>query len=86
MPNITGALKQRAINNDSEAGIIYPGSSNNNCFGQGAADKIGYSLGTTSYNINAPTVTFNATNSNNLYGASNTVQPPALSLVPQIKY
>lgn len=28
----------------------------------------------------------NAANSNSLYGNSTTVQPPALSLVPQIKY
>ena len=29
---------------------------------------------------------FNASWSNTIYGASSTVQPPALSLVPQIKY
>ena len=34
----------------------------------------------------ACTVTFNASQSNNIYGSSTTVQPPALSLIPQIKY
>ena len=28
----------------------------------------------------------NASNSSSLYGASTTVQPPAISLIPQIKY
>lgn len=31
-------------------------------------------------------INFNATNSNSIYGASNTVQPPAIVLIPQIKY
>ena len=34
----------------------------------------------------ARTLNFNAANSNVIYGASNTVQPPALSLIPQVKY
>ena len=32
------------------------------------------------------TVTFNASQSNNIYGSSTTVQPPAIQLIPQIKY
>ena len=32
------------------------------------------------------TIRFNASRSNILYGASNTVQPPAISLLPQIRY
>ena len=32
------------------------------------------------------TVTFNASQSNNIYGSSTTVQPPAIMLLPQIKY
>lgn len=31
-------------------------------------------------------INFNATKSNSIYGASNTVQPPAIVLIPQIKY
>ena len=31
-------------------------------------------------------VTFNASQSNNIYGSSTTVQPPALQLIPQIKF
>lgn len=32
------------------------------------------------------TTSFDATRSNAIYGASNTVQPPAFALIPQIKY
>lgn len=32
------------------------------------------------------TLNFNAAGSNSIYGASDTVQPPALTLIPQIKY
>ena len=31
-------------------------------------------------------INFKASDSNSIYGASNTVQPPTLSLLPQIKY
>ena len=34
----------------------------------------------------ATKITFNAGLSNAIYGASNTVQPPALVLIPQIKF
>ena len=34
----------------------------------------------------ATKITFNAGLSNAIYGASNTVQPPALSLIPQIRF
>ena len=34
----------------------------------------------------ATIITFNAGLSNAIYGASNTVQPPALSLIPQIRF
>ena len=32
------------------------------------------------------TINFNANYANSIYGSSETVQPPALSLIPQIKY
>lgn len=31
-------------------------------------------------------INFNASRSSNIYGASSTVQPPTLSLIPQVKY
>lgn len=40
----------------------------------------------TNGNANITPVKFIASNSNVIYGASNTVQPPAISLLPQIKF
>lgn len=37
-------------------------------------------------NVNLETTAFDAARSNAVYGASTTVQPPALALIPQIKY
>jgi hypothetical protein len=31
-------------------------------------------------------IRFNASNSNTIYGAANTVQPPAIQIIPQIRY
>ena len=46
-----------------------------------------------SYNANSDgnqmtitTLDFNAANSNIIYGAAQTVQPPAIALIPQIKF
>lgn len=37
-------------------------------------------------NVNIETTSFDASRSNAIYGKSTTVQPPALALIPQIKY
>ena len=42
--------------------------------------------GGVNYDGNTNTFNFNASQSNSIYGASSTVQPPALSLIPQIKF
>lgn len=34
----------------------------------------------------APSILFSAQRSNSIYGGSNTVQPPAIVLIPQIKF
>lgn len=46
--------------------------------GQRASQDSGY--------YNTPKVTFDASKSNSIYGASTTVQPPAIVLIPQIKF
>ena len=38
------------------------------------------------FSPNAFDIAFNASRSSNIYGASTTVQPPSISLIPQIKY
>ena len=43
--------------------------------------------GSVSYSKNQVNgIYFSANKSNSIYGASNTVQPPSISLIPQIKY
>lgn len=53
----------------------------------GAFSNAGARIATfTNGNANITPVKFIASNSNVIYGASNTVQPPSISLIPQIKY
>lgn len=46
----------------------------------------GTAKGTTTAGAGDVRVSFSAAKSNSVYGASTTVQPPALQLVPQIKF
>lgn len=53
----------------------------------GAFENAGTRIATfTNGNANITPVKFIASKSNVIYGASNTVQPPSISLIPQIKY
>lgn len=76
LPNIMGTLK----------GLAY----RNNYFGVGtgvfSTSRSGGSSALTLDGTGNDLIKFNATNSNSIYGASNTVQPPAIVLIPQIKY
>lgn len=71
LPNITGYIE--AI--DSSDGILFKFNSQIN---QGAGR--GYGDG------NHKLYSFDASRANPIYGASNTVQPPAITLIAQIKY
>lgn len=71
LPNITGYIE--AI--DSSDGILFKFKSQIN---QGAGR--GYGDG------NHKLYSFDASRANPIYGASNTVQPPAITLIAQIKY
>lgn len=76
LPNIMGTL----------TGLAY----RNNYFGVGtgvfSTSRSGGSSALTLDGTGNDLIEFNATNSNSIYGASNTVQPPAIVLIPQIKY
>lgn len=76
LPNIMGTL----------TGLAY----RNNYFGVGtgvfSTSRSGGSSALTLDGTGNDLINFNATNSNSIYGASNTVQPPAIVLIPQIKY
>lgn len=74
MPNITGSLEAIQTQNLSAD------------TGEGALYLKRVTGGNSSGGSTAGTVTFDASKSNAIYGASETVQPPSLSLLPQIKY
>lgn len=76
LPNIQGTLTGLAYRN------------NYYCVGTGvfSTSRSGGQSALTLDGVANDLINFNATNSNSIYGASNTVQPPAIVLIPQIKY
>ena len=78
LPNITGQVSM---------GGVYSLAGQTNCF-KSSKNRTGSAQGATHNDTGDQRVLvdFNATNSNSIYGASSTVQPPALTLIPQIKY
>ena len=77
LPNITGASKLLPglyLNNDFDGAIKTVTCS---WSGGDAAAGSGY---------NKAQLFFDASQSNDIYGANVTVQPPSISLLPQIKY
>ena len=78
LPNITGSSRARLMTANTSSAPVSLGA-----FSFGAASTAGTSGGN-SYKI--AELIFNASNSNSIYGNSTTVQPPALTLLPCIKY
>lgn len=74
LPNITGNFSVTATSSEIITGGTF---SKTSTAGTKNADK---------NNANGSLVTFSAANSNIIYGASSTVQPPAIVIFPQIKY
>lgn len=73
LPNITGRLVQGIQSSrDYTQGAFYqPGDSGGPCAHKGDSRMLAY---------------FNASRCSSVYGKSSTVQPPAIQLIPQIKY
>ena len=79
LPNITGSFQACEMTNDVDrgapvaAGALYvvPGNTNLKSNGSGGANS---------------GIGFDASRVNSIYGASTTVQPAAISLIPQIRY
>ena len=69
-------------------GRAYSLRSTYNLVKNGAITTVQYSDSQPVYGSTGPTVDiiFNAADSNAIYGASDTVQPPAIQLIPQIKF
>jgi hypothetical protein len=69
LPNITGAYNHQCLlnwNGGTESGALYTGSGGSSTQNAGGSDG-----------GNTQTIAFDASKSNSIYGASNTVQPPA---------
>jgi hypothetical protein len=82
LPNITGHVNidlpnTTAIRVTGANGAFQTDNSSNNI------KKLQLVTGTETGNIR---LTFSAQNSNSIYGNSSTVQPPAVTLIPVIKY
>lgn len=71
LPNITGMTFVSNAWYVSDSGALYKGSGGQGCGGTAA---------------NGVRIYFDANRSNAIYGAADTVQMPALQLVPQIRY
>ena len=79
LPNITGQVSM---------GGVYSLAGQTNCF-KNSKNRTGSATGATHNEAGGNQkviVDFSATNSNSIYGASSTVQPPAFNLIAQIKY
>ena len=74
LPNITGEFASIWGRTPTSEGALYSVSFNQSTLEGGSAWNGTIRLG------------FSAERSNTIYGASNTVQPPAISLLPQIKF
>ena len=73
LPNITGSVGGfMAYENLISGALTYSDENKQNCGSPSAGVK--------------RTIYFNAANSNAIYGASDTVQPNAISLIPQIRF
>ena len=79
IPNITGSILNLAHGSKV-------GATANGAFTRTEGTDTGNAGAETGYNGPTNIFNFNASKSNSIYGNSNTVQPPALQLIPQIKF
>ena len=85
LPEISGIMYMRKCNNAGSPQSIFfprPGAFTQDSYSESGVAGIALSNDINSWGR----LYFNASNSNPIYSASTTVQPPALSLIPQIKY
>ena len=80
LPNISGQIWNIAYQEAYKSS-----DSSNGAFSKRTADEGTSFIGTTQQ-YTADGFVFDASDSNAIYGASTTVQPPALKLIPQIKF
>lgn len=80
LPNISGQIWNIAYQDAYKSS-----GSSNGAFSKRTANEGTSFIGTTEQ-YTADGFVFDASHSNAIYGKSSTVQPPALQLIPQIKY
>ena len=88
LPNISGIMMQRKTPSTGTTGLgaILAVAACYTYENNYQADDATATLATGETTLYTDRVHFNAQNSSSVYGASNTVQPPALVLIPQIRY
>ena len=92
LPNITGGYKPKLAmsgysgNRNKISVDIATGAFKNNIYSGTYAINGGLTYDTGYEDNDAKGVTFDASRSNSIYGKSSTVQPPAVTLIPIIKY
>ena len=72
LPDIQGVTWTDSLSQSYNSGAFYK--------------YVNHNRGMTNTSGNGGELYFSASNSNPIYGASSTVQPPAICLIPQIKY
>ena len=77
LPNITGVIDFENVEGLWEA---------SGCFNQTGTYDNKYPQSVNDENSRRTAIDFDASRSSSVYGTSNTVQPPALQLIPQIRY
>ena len=77
LPNITGTTFNAYAASDGDSGAL---------FNTNIVDNPKYINVVTSGDQSQRFINFDAQRSNSIYGNSNTVQPPAICLIPQIRY
>ena len=83
LPNITGNTTAFIWGNASNPETVTVGAITH--YAGTAPVIVSSSQGSGNFSNNQK-ITFNASNSNSIYGNSDTVQPSAISLIPQIKF
>lgn len=86
LPNITGNLGRPVFRNGTSKRINGFASVSGAFQAANKTEQVAYTTDATSNTSYPCDVNFNAAASNSIYGKSQTVQPPALSLIPQIKF
>ncbi len=81
LPNITGSLLIRKLQGSSGNSVEVP----DGAFYKSNSTAIQWNVGNGSSTQEAPYYNFDASRSSPVYGASSTVQPPAIKLIPQIR-